>query len=122
MLVLICGLPNAGKTTYSQRYANVIHLDDYSVPRVAHCNKAIEKAGDDIVVEGIYNTRCDREELLEAYRGQGKKTCIWLATPAEECIRRENRGRPQQVVLNQQKRFEEPSLSEGWDEIVVVSK
>ena len=120
MLTLICGLPNAGKTTYSQRYANVIHLDDYPHPRPAHCNATVRVAKGDVVVDGIYNTRYRRRKLLEAYQGRDKKVCIWLATPVRECIRRENRSRPQQVVLNQQERFEEPSLSEGWDEIIVV--
>ena len=28
-ITLICGLPNAGKTTYSRQFENVIHLDDF---------------------------------------------------------------------------------------------
>ena len=27
-MILICGIPNAGKTTYSQRYSDVIHFDE----------------------------------------------------------------------------------------------
>ena len=117
MLTLICGLPRAGKTTYSERYKNVIHLDDYlRLPmelRYEQCNRNAETE-DDMVVEGIYHTAKVRTELIRAYRGQGLK-CIWLDTPIE--IKKHRDGF---VPAMASFPFEPPTLDEGWDEIIII--
>lgn len=115
-MTLICGLPNAGKTTYSQRYPDVIHLDDFPRNKFLNCN-AFVSTQDDCVVEGIYNLRCRRLKLLEAYHGNAPRICIWIDTPLDVCIQRESRGRPQSVVKSP---FQPPTLDEGWDEIRIV--
>ena len=123
MITLITGLPNAGKTTYSARYENVIHLDDF--PQVGdggkydRCNRqaaALENA----VVEGVYNTTELRSQLLKVCAEHDRKVCVWMDTPAEICKQRENRGRPTAIVDVHEKMFQPPTLDEGWDEIVVV--
>lgn len=119
MIVLIIGLPNAGKTTYSERFENVLHLDDFPPSKFLNCNEAVRKAVDDVVVEGIYNLRCRRERLLEAYQGNGRKVCIWIDTPADVCVGRENRGRHEQVVRAHL--FQPPTYDEGWDEIIRIT-
>lgn len=116
-MILIIGYPNAGKTTYSTQFDNVLHLDDFPPSKFLNCNEAVRQADGEVVVEGIYNLRCRRKKLLEAAKKDEKKVCIWLNTPIEECIRRENRGRPRQVVTGP---FQAPTLDEGWDEIIVV--
>ena len=80
MITLICGLPRAGKTTYSERYDNVIHLDTSGayhgvIQRIKHRDN-------DIIVEGVYSKITERKALLQAYKGIGSK-CIWLNTPDE---------------------------------------
>lgn len=128
MITLIIGLPNAGKTTYSQRFDNVIHADDAKMPFVSEKQKfgtAIKKAAEspgDVVVEGIFNTKEWRFELLKACAHHDKKVVVWLNTPVEECLRREKeyRKRPDGVVLNQAKKFQLPTYDEGWDEIIVI--
>ena len=87
-MVVIIGIPNAGKSTYSERFHDVIHLDDFPLSRFRNCNKAVAKSHGEVVVEGIYNTRNRREELLKACTGNEKKVCVWIDTPLEVCLSR----------------------------------
>lgn len=116
MVTLICGLPNSGKTTYSRKYDNVIHLDD-----VGHkVFDAVKESNDDVVVEGIFILRSTRTKLLKAYNGDGKRICVWLDVSPEECERRENRNRAKYAIWNCHSVFEPPTLDEGWDEIIII--
>ena len=125
MLTLICGLPNAGKTTYSAQFENVIHTDD--VPCVkghGHMRTVCEMITgktEDVCVEGLFPTRHSRRMLIHA-AGDTYKKCIWLNTPADECIRRENRGRNKCIVTNSQQIFQPPTYEEGWDEIIILGE
>ena len=117
-MILIMGHPNAGKTTYSSRYKAVLHLDEFPFPKFLNCNEAVKKTDGNVVVEGIYNLRCRREKLLEMVKGKPcKNICIWLDTPIEECLKRENRGRNAQTINSF---LQPPTLEEGWDEIIIV--
>lgn len=118
-MIAIIGLPNAGKTTFSARFENVIHLDDFPPLKFINCNEAVRKAGEYVVAEGIYNLRCRRERLLEAYQGNCKKVCIWVDTPLEVCLARN--GRDRETVLIAAQMFEPPTYDEGWDEIIRIT-
>ena len=111
MITLICGYPRAGKTTYSQRFENVIHLD------MMHTHEKvlarIRRERGDVVVEGVYYAPKHRKALLEAYPGSGSK-CICLDTPLH--IREERMGRKERHPHP----FRIPTLDEGWDEIVII--
>lgn len=125
MLTLICGLPNAGKTTYSKRYLSVIHFDNITYKSAddhfQRCNSIAAEMEGDVCVEGVYNTRKRRQQLLEAVRPkQDKCVCVWVDTPKWTCIARENRGRSPSLVISQAKDFEPPTPDEGWDEIIIV--
>lgn len=122
-MILIMGYPNAGKTTYSQNYEDVIHLDDFGRGKFAKCNEAVLHSDGNVVVEGIYNTAKRRKSLLDAVSEKNcRKVCIWIQTPLEECLRREKmyRMRGDNVVLVSADMFEEPTYSEGWDEIITI--
>lgn len=110
MLTLICGMPRAGKTTYSMKFENVIHLDELGYRAV---KDKVSNIVDDVVVEGIYNNASIRMRLAEAYKGQGRK-CIWLDTPLEVRKKRPM-WHPTEGMI-----FEPPTLDEGWDEIIVL--
>lgn len=110
MLTLICGMPRAGKTTYSKRYENVIHFDGLWHVKVL---ELVAQSSDDVVVEGLYFHANDRIRLLNAYRGEGKK-CIWLDTPLEV---RKTRPMWRQWA---DPIFEPPTINEGWDEIMII--
>lgn len=118
MITLICGVGRAGKTTYSQRYENVVHLDSLGhIPyRYMNANKIVANMRD-IVIEGIYSKRERRIELLNAYTGENKK-CIWLDTPAETV--KERLAKTHIPLSDRHFDFEPPSLDEGWDEITII--
>ena len=117
-MTLVIGLPNAGKTTYAQRFDHVLHLDNFPPSKFLNCNKAVADAGGDVVVEGIYNLRCRREPLLKS--ATGRKVCIWIDTPVEECLRRSAFGRPEEIVRMGAAMFQPPTYDEGWDEIIII--
>lgn len=125
MLTLICGIPNSGKTTYSARLENVIHLDDAPLmARYESCNRDASQASGDVCVDGVYNQVWQRKKLLEACKHQSPKVCIWLDTPLEECLEREKnyRKRPLAIVHAHHNAFEPPTLEEGWDEIIRIGE
>ena len=112
MLTLICGLPRAGKTTFSQRFRDVIHLDTSGayhgvIRRLQHHNN-------DVVVEGVYRHGYEREHLIKAYKGEELR-CIWIDTPQE--VRKTRRGWDKWCDM---KPFEPPAYSEGWDNIIII--
>lgn len=112
MLILICGLPRAGKTTYSVRYNGiypVLHLDERGYYNIL---KKVE-ALDDVVIEGIYDTKELRRELLRHYKGTEKK-CVWLNTPTE--VKKTRRG----YVSALEYPFEPPTTEEGWNEVIMI--
>lgn len=122
-MVLVCGLPNAGKTTYSERYPDCIHYDGIPLitPERYRCICESVKKMPDLCVDGVYGEKKRREELVKSCHSVGgHAVCIWLDTLAEECIRRENRDRPHGLVNLHAKTFEPPTLDEGWDEIITI--
>ena len=123
---LICGLPNAGKTTYSKRFKKVIHLDDYPVYKninYRRCKEIASESDGEVYIEGVYGSVKRRKELLDAIKDKpGKKICIWVNTPKEVCIEREDRSRSKGMILCHASLFEPPTLDEGWDEIIKTEK
>lgn len=114
-MILIIGIPNAGKTTYAAQYSDVVHYDDTSrLPREERLSIAAKSE----CAEGIYNTRKSRTEILKK-AGEGRHVCVWIDTPIEICLERERNGRMRGdgLVLHHAKRFEPPTYDEGWDEI-----
>lgn len=114
-MTLICGIPNAGKTTYSMQYKNVVHLDDYG-----HCLwTCLKKAVtfENPVIEGVYWGKKERKELINA-KDWGNRACIWLDTPVDECVKRT--GKSERCVRSYAQMFEPPTIDEGWDEIRII--
>lgn len=110
-LTLICGLPRAGKTTYSQKYENVIHLD--SSGAYLGVEKRVNHKYGDIIVEGVYAKRGQRERLIAACNADNFK-CIWLNTPDK--IRHSRKGWDKYCDYP----FDPPTFDEGWDEIIII--
>lgn len=127
MGLIICGLPNAGKTSYSTQYDNSIHYDELKLTTRQRYEQICEIARTDsnAVVEGVFGERKRRTEIVEAcHSNGGKAICVWIDTPVEVCLERERnyRNRPDWLVLAHAKAFEPPTLDEGWDEILIVRK
>lgn len=121
-MILICGIPNAGKTTYSERYENVIHFD--RILGRYRWDKVVEavKQDNSVVVEGVYGKASERKRLVEA--SVEPSTCIWLDTPLDVCVDRERNGRnrSENMVIWASEDFEEPTYDEGWYEIIRIKE
>ena len=92
------GLPNSGKTTFSELFTNVIHFDDFRSETADEefnkCNLEALKF-DNPVVEGVYNSVKRRKELLEICKDKDPKICIWIDTSPEICM-----SRPHNLRIN----------------------
>ena len=116
MLLLITGLPNAGKTTLSNKYEEVIHQDDIgSIDKI--CQKVAST--DNAVLEGVFFKTEQRKKIIRAYQG-GIKKCIFIDISLDESIKRENRNRHPLILKNAFNHYEPPTLDEGWDEIIII--
>lgn len=116
MLTLICGLPNAGKTTYSRRFDNPLHLDE--IGTADNVITKMKQIDGDIVVEGFFGTSASRRKIRSAYSGEA--VCIFLDISVDESIKRENRNRHPNILRNASKYFEPPTCEEGWNEIRII--
>ena len=116
MIKLICGRSRAGKTTYSQRFEDVIHLDLCGgvLACYDHALEKVAKANGDVIIEGVYNTVERRMALLNAYKGNGNRVCVWIDTDLETIGNRTFDRIPKPRL------FEPPTLDEGWDEIIII--
>lgn len=119
MLILICGLPRAGKTTLASKYEpkyNVIHLDScgFLGNPYRDVKKKLSETEGDVIVEGVYYKLRDRQELLDTYQGDIKK-CVWLDTPKE--MKKGRHGYSSRCEFH----FDIPTKDEGWDEIYHVT-
>lgn len=122
-MILICGIPNAGKTTLSKYFRNRVHSDDIKLhgrSRISYICNLIELSDDNICIEGVFGLSRDRIRFIQA--SKGRKTCIWVDTPEEICIEREKnyRGRPLTIIFGNARTFQPPTYSEGWDRIIKV--
>ena len=119
-MILIIGIPNSGKTTYSARFDNVIHFDDVWSRDIYHFLADKVKANNDICIEGVFEKAKNRKLLVE--QSKCKNICIWLDTPIDICLERERMGRKrsEHLVIWANEDFEPPTLDEGWDEIIII--
>ncbi len=119
-MILIIGLPNAGKTTYSNQYKNVIHFDDVWSRNIYSYLVDEIKKDNNICIEGVFEKSLKRRMLVEA--SNSKNICIWLDTPLDVCLDRERKGRKRSdhLVIWANEDFEPPTFDEGWDEIITI--
>lgn len=113
MLTLICGLPNAGKTT---GYPDALHQDE--IGTTENVCAAISRIDGDATIEGCFPTAKCRRKVREAYRGAAR--CVFIDISVEESVRREDRNRHETILRNAARFFEPPTYAEGWDEIEVI--
>lgn len=116
MLTMICGIPNAGKTTYSKQFDNALHLDE--IGTTSRVIEAIKQIDGNVVIEGYFGTSDERSRVRAAHNGYAK--CIFLDVSVDESLRREDRNRHAGILRNAARFFQPPTYSEGWDEIIVI--
>lgn len=116
MLTLICGLPNAGKTTFSLQFDKPLHLDEIgTADSVIDMMKQIDG---DVVVEGFFGKSDDRRKIRSEYNGEA--VCIFIDISVDESIKRENRNRHPGILRNAAMYFEQPTYGEGWNKIIHI--
>ena len=133
-IVLLVGLPAAGKTTFfRERFAAThVHVSRDLMKGAggpARQVRLVEDAlaqGRSVVVDNTHPRRADREPLVALGRRLGARVVAYHfpSTPAE-CLAR-NRGReapsrvPAVAIFTAAKRMEPPSLEEGFDALFSV--
>ena len=134
-VVLLVGLPAAGKSTfYQQRFAAThVHISKDLWPksadkaaRQARELKAALSAGRSVVIDNTNPTVADRALVIAAAREHGAHVAgYYFAATARECVGR-NRGRegkarvPDVAIFTTAKRLVVPAQSEGFDELYQV--
>lgn len=130
--VLICGLPNAGKTTFSNRFLNVIHMDDIieNFPPKRQTQIAINNSlkllqtNSTMCLEGVFACLGLRQKILRAITHQFPNiytVCIYIEIPVEIAKQRESRNRDCDMIESVNRYFQQPQYDEGWDEIIIVN-
>lgn len=134
-LVILIGLPAAGKTTlYRERFAGThVHVSKDSMrnrrDRQSRLLALIDEAlrgGRSVVVDNVNATVADRAALIAAGRRRGAAIVGFvLGTDAAECVQR-NRGRigtqrvPAVAIYSAAKRWQSARLDEGFDRLYQV--
>jgi predicted kinase len=134
-LVILVGLPGAGKTTFFRdRFAGThVHVSkdlmrnrrDKQPRQLALIADALA-AGRSVVVDNVNATAADRAALVAAGRRHGAAvSCYVLQSDVAECLRR-NRARtgrarvPAVAIHAAGKRWQPPAPSEGFDRLLEV--
>lgn len=136
-VVVLVGLPGAGKTTfYRERFAEShVHVSRDHFRK--HANPAKRQAtlirealrlGRSVVVDNTNPTRADRAAIVEIAREFGARAVAYVfTTPLEECLIR-NRKRqgeervPDVAIYTKAKRFEPVTADEGFAEIQSIDE
>ena len=116
-VTLVCGLPNAGKTTFCKKYDNVIHLDSMGhstyEERFNECIIIAVNNSGDIVIDGNFYSKRIRKNMISALNQQQcKKVCIWINTPLETCLKRADSGGRSREIVNHINK---------WDELIMLN-
>ena len=143
-IIVMCGLPGSGKSKWAEIYSKA--YPEYTVVSTDTIRK--EKFGDEsdqsnnwlvfvtayskileIIKEGgcaIFDAtnlrKKDRKKIVKFFSDKGVNLkLVWMATPIEICkLRNKQRTRvvPEEVIDRMLLSFTEPTLDEGWNEIV----
>lgn len=125
-LVLLCGLPGAGKTTYARtHYPGWVRLEQDELKTLKRELRALDRAlaaRRDVVVSDTNTTAARRRQFtLPALAAGYDVRCVHLATPLRACVERcAPRGVPRVAVAAKAKEFEPPTRGEGFAEVVTV--
>lgn len=136
-LYMLCGLPASGKTTIAKQFEKELgvkrHSYDDVLSKFNYTNtwgKWIDNIKNDL--KNGYDVICDNTNLFSWYRKSiltrlsninCRKILIIVNTPIKQCVKNnQNRNfkTTTEVIYDCSKNFEEPCISEGWDEIYYI--
>lgn len=151
-LIMLCGIPTAGKSTFSNnpKYKKYVRISSDDVltaiakekgttyNAVFHknikfalktMNKVLRNAiedGKNILWDQTNTTAQQRIEKLKLIPPEYTKIAVWFAIPLEEALKRntqrEGKVIPPDVLERMYKEFEIPSLREGFDQVIKGNK
>lgn len=144
-LILLCGIPGSGKSTYAKNYieqnCNTIHLSSDAIRKelygdeniqgnpgevfVLMQKRAVEALNDgyDVIYDCTNITRKDRSGIIGVCPKFAKIECHIIWAPIEVCIQRDadrERTVGKEVIDRMLKRFQAPYYDEGIDEIKII--
>ena len=144
-LILLCGIPGAGKSHYAKNYitlqSSTIHLSSDAIRAELYGDestqgnpadvfslmqkRAIEALnnGQDVIYDATNITRKDRSGIIGVCPKFAKIECYVIWAPIEECIQRDkmrDRTVGKEVIDKMLKRFQAPYYDEGIDEIKII--
>lgn len=147
ILMMLCGLPGAGKSHYAKKISEENDFVIYSSDTIREelfgdinnqdNNEEVFKELHKKVKENLKNGKnviydaCNisskrrRAFLTELKKIPCKKLCVIVATPYEECIRANklrDRIVPDEVIKKMYKSWNTPFFFEGWDELGIYYK
>jgi predicted kinase len=145
-LIVLCGIPGSGKSTYATRYVedniNSIHISSDAIRAELYGNESIQgnpsevfslmqkrtvealNEGKNVVYDATNITRKDRSSIIEICPKFAKIECYIIWAPIEECIRQDasrDRTVGKEVIDRMLKRFQAPFFDEGIDEIKIIT-
>lgn len=143
-LVVLCGIPGSGKTTYAKKteslYGCVRHsYDDLPNARTYNYEESKQvmkqyvknikkdlKQGKDVICDNTFLTRKNRLDFLKHFKNiKCRKSIIAIETSLHECHMRNSLREGAEKVPVAQINFcahfyERPQFDEGWDDILCL--
>ena len=141
-LIVMCGLPGAGKSTYAKQYvqehSNTKVMSSDGIREELYGDESIQgnpadvfslmqkrtvehlNQGIDVVYDATGMARNNRGEILACTPACVHKKCVIVWASVEECIKRDSLRRRHvgpAVIDMMVRRFEAPFYDEGFDEI-----
>lgn len=144
-LIILCGIPGSGKTTWAKEYAsknlNTLHLSSDAIRAELYGDENIQgnpaeifplmqkravealNAGNDVIYDAINITRKDRAGIIGVCPKFAHIKCVIIWAPIETCIERDAaryRTVGKAVVDKMLKRFQFPYYDENIEEINII--
>lgn len=133
-LYVMCGVPGAGKSTFSRKFAEEKGLERFSFDEMrcfrleSFMKPALEamRNGKSVILDTV-NLRVNvRKKVLQAAEEiPCKKVVVFMDTSLEQCLYRNahRECRLQDCIIESTYRsLQKPTLDEGWDEIIIVKE
>lgn len=142
-LIVMCGLQCSGKSTMAKQLAkeyNAVvissdslreHYPAFDNARIFHTVYMLMnvylKNGTSVIIDATNTTLKSRRQLFAHLKIKDcNKICFVMTTKTDECIRRLNQRNlsnyphkfGEEVILKYSKAYKEPTLDEGWNEII----
>lgn len=132
-LIILVGYQASGKSSYYKKHLSHLPLvskDLMTGNKKAKQTLALEKllgAGQSVVLDNTNLSMLERLEPISlGKKHNAKVTCLWFTTPFEECLERNSKRQgkakvPPVAMYTGRKRFNEPIMIEGFNEIKKIA-